>query len=141
MKTDWERRKILEKQEFTHYVFCKYLGTIFSKTHFCDRLVLIENIIKLKSILIKICFSNLLFFLRNFSTVFRWFLSEFPIFRKTGFSAEIPKNRDRIVCIKSVLSVECIKLMVYIDCNRIIGLLVLWNNIHSNSADTRYGSQ
>ena len=43
--------------------------------------------------------SNLFFkfifiFLRDFSTVFRRFFSEFPIFLKSGFSAEIPIKRD-----------------------------------------------
>ena len=67
--------------------------------------------------IVKVFFSNsFLFFLLDFSMVFRRFLREFPIFLETGFSAEIPIKRDRTLCKNnSVLSVESVKLMTTIE--------------------------
>ena len=57
--------------------------------------ILIENKIWLKIILVKAFFFKFILFLRGFSTDFRRFLRQFSIFVETGFSVEIPIKRDK----------------------------------------------
>ena len=52
-----------------------------------------------KKILVRVFFPILIYFLLDFSTGFCRFLRQFSIFHETGFSAEIPIKRNRILCI------------------------------------------
>ena len=97
LKTRWERWKHLEKQEFTHYASVNISKHTQYFRNRCDRFVFILKIELnfIKSLLL-IFFKFIFIFWIYFSTGFRRFLYEFPKFLKTGFSAEIPINRDSL---------------------------------------------
>ena len=113
-KLNWKINKYTNIT-FSFQLKCQPIAkTRFRKYFICFAILTKTNAHQRKT-LEKQAFRKKLFF----SRVFRQFLIEFSIFLKTAFSAEIPINRDRIVCnaYNNMPNVECIKLMAIIEAN------------------------